>query len=139
MKLSKLSLALAGMLVLSAAACGDDDDTAEPDATEATAADDTAAGGGGGGGDFSSILLPKCTGIAVFDQANEGALEAAAELGVAEAEFVGPASCADSTGQVEFVTNAVTQGVDAIMVSNNAGDQIQTAVDDAVAAGIPVV
>ena len=45
-----------------------------------------------GGRDFSSILLPKCTGIAVFDQANEGAIEAAGELGVAEAEFVGPAS-----------------------------------------------
>ena len=40
----------------------------------------------------------------------------------------GPASCTDSTGQVEFVTNAVTQGVDAIMVSNNAGDQIEPAV-----------
>ena len=31
--------------------------------------------------DFNSILLPKFTGIAVFDQANEGAQEAAAELG----------------------------------------------------------
>jgi rhamnose transport system substrate-binding protein len=174
MKLSKLSLALASVLVLSAAACGgDDDDTAEPDATgqspateagvtseagaepttaaeettpdateapDATAADDTAAGGGGGGGgDFSSILLPKCTGIAVFDQANEGAIEAATELGVSEAEFVGPASCTDSTGQIEFVTNAVTQGVDAIMVSNNAGDQIEPAVQEAADAGIAVV
>ena len=63
----------------------------------------------------------------MFDQANEGAIEAAGELGVAEAEFVGPATCTDSTGQVEFVTNAVTQGVDAIMISNNAGDQIDPA------------
>ena len=30
---------------------------------------------------MDSILLPKCTGIAVFDQANEGAQEAAEELG----------------------------------------------------------
>ena len=174
MKLSKLSLALASVLVLAAAACGgDDDDTAEPDATDqapateagatsevgaepttaaeettpdateapdATAADDTAAGGGGGGGgDFSSILLPKCTGIAVFDQANEGAIEAATELGVSEAEFVGPASCTDSTGQIEFVTNAVTQGVDAIMISNDAGDQVEPAVQEAADAGIAVV
>jgi rhamnose transport system substrate-binding protein len=172
MKLSKVSLALASVLVLAAAACGgDDDDTAEPDATDeapateagatseagaepttaaeettpaateapdATAADDTAAGGGGGG-DFSSILLPKCTGIAVFDQANEGAIEAATELGVSEAEFVGPASCTDSTGQIEFVTNAVTQGVDAIMISNNAGDQVEPAVQEAADAGIAVV
>jgi len=85
------------------------------------------------------LFLPKCTGIAVFDQANDGAIEAAGELGAAEAQFQGPASCADTTGQIEFVTNAVTQGVDAIMISNNAGDQVQTAIDDAAAAGIPVV
>jgi rhamnose transport system substrate-binding protein len=93
----------------------------------------------GGDMEFSSILLPKCTGIAVFDQANEGAMEAAAELGVASPEFVGPASCADSTGQVEFVTNAVTQGVDAIMISNNAGDQIDPAAQAAADAGIPII
>ena len=51
------------------------------------------------------------------------------------AEFVGPASCADSTGQVEFVTNAVTQGVDAIMISNNAGDQIDPAIKAAAGRG----
>ena len=38
---------------------------------------------------------PKCTGIAVFDQANEGAMEAAGELGT-EAEFVGPPLVTDS-------------------------------------------
>ena len=92
-----------------------------------------------GGDDFTSILLPKCTGIAVFDQANEGAQEAATEIGVSDAEFVGPASCADSTGQIEFVTNGVTQGVDAIMVSNNAGDQIDPAIQQAADAGIAVV
>ena len=90
-------------------------------------------------GDMNALLLPKCTGNAVFDQANDGAIEAAGELGAAEPQFSAPASCADTTGQIEFVTNAVTQGVDAIMISNNAGDQVQTAVDDAAAAGIPVV
>ena len=45
----------------------------------------------------------------------------------------------DTTGQVEFITNGVTQGVDAIMISNNAGDQVHPAVDDAAEAGIPVV
>ena len=37
------------------------------------------------------------------------------------------------------MTNAVTQGVDAIMVSNNAGDQIEPAVKAAADAGITVV
>ncbi len=140
MKLTKMPTALFGALVLVAAACGDDDDsatTAAPEQTEAPA--ETGGTAAPGAGDFSSILLPKCTGIAVFDQANEGAIEAAGELGVAEAEFVGPASCADSTGQIEFVTNAVTQGVDVIMISNNAGDQIDPATQAAADAGIAVV
>ena len=110
--------------------------TTEPANTEAPSGESVTIESAG---DFNGLFLPKCTGIAVFDQANDGAIEAAGELGAAEAQFQGPASCADTTGQIEFVTNAVTQGVDAIMISNNAGDQIQTAVDDAVAAGIPVV
>ncbi len=150
MKLARTVAALMTALALVAAGCGDDDDettaptdapadTDAPAGTEAPAATDAPPGSEAPSGDFTSILLPKCTGIAVFDQANEGAIEAATELGVAEAEFVGPASCTDSTGQVEFVTNAVTQGVDAIMVSNNAGDQIEPAVEAAADAGIDVV
>ncbi len=111
--------------------------------TSAAAGTDAPAGTGGeaapSGGDFASVLLPKCTGNPVFDQANEGAQEAAAELGVGDPEFVGPATCTDSTGQIEFVTNATTQGVDAIMISNNAGDQLDPAVQAAADAGITVV
>jgi rhamnose transport system substrate-binding protein len=83
--------------------------------------------------------LPKCTNIAVFPQANEGAEEAAAELGSDPAAFVGPADCGDATGQIEFMTNAVTQGVQAIMVSNNAGDELAPSAQQAADAGIPVV
>ena len=88
---------------------------------------------------MSSILLPKCTGIAVFDQANEGAQEAAEELGTAEPEFLGPSTCEDPTGQIETMTNAATQGVDAVMISNNAGEQIQSGVDAATDADVSVV
>lgn len=146
-------LALLLSFTLIAAACGDDDDSTAPEPTpdapaepEAPAEPDTSAEPDSdgavaitGGSDFDALLLPKCTGISVFDQANEGAIEAAGELGAAQAAFSAPASCADSTGQIEFVTNAVTQGIDAIMISNNAGDQVQTAVDEAAEAGIPVV
>ncbi|MDY7099935.1 MAG: substrate-binding domain-containing protein [Actinomycetota bacterium] len=130
---------------------GDDDSADTTTADDEAGADDgdeegdgdDASGGGDvvaieGGDAMNSILLPKCTGIAVFDQANEGAMEAAGELGVDEPSFVAPASCADTTGQLEFMANAVTQGVDAVMISNNAGDQIQTAVDEAAEAGIVV-
>ena len=117
MKLRKMA-ALVGALALAVAACGGDDDdddarrprrpaatdaSAASEATDAPAATEAPAGPrlrpdprlppavrAEGGGDFASILLPKCTGNAVFDQANEGAIEAAGELGVAEAEFVGP-------------------------------------------------
>lgn len=152
-------LALLMAIALVAFACGNDDSddetsspasptsesTPEPPATaepEPPATDEPEPSGPvviAGGEDFDSILLPKCTGIAVFDQANEGAQEAAAELGADQAAFLAPASCADSTGQLEFVANGVTQGVDAIMISNNAGDQIQTEIDKAVDAGVAIV
>lgn len=89
--------------------------------------------------EFSSILLPKFTGIAVFDQANQGAEEAAAELEASPAEFLGPTADNSVAGQIEIVTNAATQEVDAVMISNNAGDQIVPAVQSAADAGVVVV
>ncbi len=156
-------------LALVAAACGGDDDaadtttapdttapaetTAAPDTTMAdettaapdtTAATDTTAGGGetvtiSAAGSITATFLPKCTNIPVFPQANQGAEEAATELGSDPAAFVGPADCGDATGQIEFMTNAVTQGVDALMVSNNAGDELAPSAESAAGAGIPVV
>ena len=90
-------------------------------------------------GSITGTFLPKCTNIAVFPQANSGAEEAAAELGSDPADFVGPADCGDTTGQIEFMTNAVTQGVAAIMLSNNSGDQLDAPAQAAADAGIPVV
>ena len=89
--------------------------------------------------EFNSVLLPKFTGIAVFDQANEGAQEAAAELGATPAEFLGPTADNSVAGQIEIMTNAATQGVDAVMLSNNAGDQIVPAAQSVVDAGGVVV
>jgi rhamnose transport system substrate-binding protein len=154
-----LGLILALALVV--AACGGDTTTTttageptttagEPTTTVAetttTAGDTTTTEGGAGeavtiagDGSISATFLPKCTNIAVFPQANEGAEEAATELGSDPAEFVGPADCGDATGQIEFMTNAVTQGVDAIMISNNAGDELAPSAQAAADAGIPVV
>ena len=92
-----------------------------------------------GGKEFKSILLPKFTGVAVFDQANQGAQEAAKELGVDAAQFLGPTADNSVAGQIEIVTNAATQGVNAVMISNNAGDQIEPSVKSAVDAGVKVV
>lgn len=123
--------------------------TTEPPGTggsgDTAAADGTAAAATGEavtlepGLEFSSILLPKFTGIAVFDQANQGAQEAAAELGAEPAEFLGPTADNSVDGQIEIMTNAATQGVDAVMISNNAGDQIVPAAQAAAEAGVNVV
>jgi len=91
------------------------------------------------GMDMPAILLPKFLGILVFDQANEGAVEAAAELGVDAPEFTGPTPENSVQGQIEIMTNAATQEVAAVMLSNNAGDQIAPAAQAAMDAGVTVV
>ena len=120
--------------------------TVAAETTTSAAAETTTSAAAGGeaveitaGDSITATFLPKCTNIAVFPQANSGAEEAAAELGSDPAEFVGPADCGDTTGQIEFMTNAVTQGVDAIMLSNNSGDQLDAPAQAAADAGIPVV
>jgi len=86
------------------------------------------------------VLLPKFLGILPFDQAHQGALEAAKELGNSKPlQFLGPTPDNSVAGQIEITTNATTQGVGAIMISNNSGDQIVPAVKAAHDKGIKVV
>jgi len=93
-----------------------------------------------GGKGVKMVLLPKFLGIAVFDQAHKGAEEAAAELKNSEKlQFLGPTPENSVAGQIEIVTNATTQGVGAIMISNNSGDQIVPAAKAAHDKGIKVV
>ncbi len=87
----------------------------------------------------SMVLLPKFSGNAVFDQAHEGALEAAKELqNPSELQFLAPPA-SQSTGQIDIITNATTQGVNAIMISDNVGDQLAPAVKAAHDKGIKIV
>lgn len=86
------------------------------------------------------MLLPKFLGILPFDQANKGAQEAATELANPEPlAFVGPTAENSVQGQIEFMTNAPTQGHKVVMLSNNAGDQIAPAAEAAQTAGTKVV
>ena len=87
------------------------------------------------------LLLPKFTGVAVFDQANQGAQEAHKELqNPAELTYTGPDQASSAQGgQIEYVTNAPTQGYNALMISNNSGDQIAPAAKTAADGGIKVV
>jgi rhamnose transport system substrate-binding protein len=92
------------------------------------------------GQEVNMTLLPKFRGILVFDQAFEGAQEAHAEVeNPGELEFNGPTPENSVAGQIEIMTNAVTKGMDAVMISNNAGDQIAPAAQAAREAGLSVV
>jgi len=92
------------------------------------------------GEEIDMVLLPKFLGILVFDQANEGAQEAHAELGnTGELLFVGPTPENSTAGQIEIMTTSATQGQGAVMISNNAGDQIVPSAVAAQAAGTRVV
>ena len=86
------------------------------------------------------VLMPKFLGILPFDQANQGAKEAHAELGnPGKLEYLGPTPENSVAGQIEIVTTAATQRIDGIMISNNAGDQIVPAAKAAQKAGLAVV
>jgi rhamnose transport system substrate-binding protein len=92
------------------------------------------------GKSIDMVLLPKFLGIAVFDQAHNGAVEAQKELqNPKEVQFLGPTPENSVAGQIEIVTNAATQNVGAIMISNNSGDQIVPAAKAAHDKGIKVV
>jgi rhamnose transport system substrate-binding protein len=112
----------------------------------ATVAMAIAMGSGAHAGDVTSgkavdmVLLPKFLGIKVFDQAHQGALEAEEELqNPKPLKYLGPTPENSVAGQIEIVTNATTQGVGAILISNNASDQIVPAAKAAQAKGIKVV
>ena len=86
------------------------------------------------------VLLPKFLGILVFDQANQGAQEAHKELkNPGKLLFEGPTPENSVAGQIEMMTNAGTQGQKAVMVSNNAGDQLAPSAEAAQKGGTKVV
>ena len=138
MKAHRKLLALVLGLVLILAACGDDD---EP------AADGGGDGGGAqggvvtieGGDEFSGVFVPKSTDNPVFTEANEGAEEAAEELGIEPASYEGPSSAEDIEAQIQIVTNAATQGLNGVMISNAGSEGIEPAVQQAADAGATVV
>jgi len=121
----------------------------EPAASQPAASEPAASGSAAAGEAIKAtpgqsvkmLLLPKFTGVAVFDQANEGAQEAHKELqNPAELTYTGPDQASSAQGgQVEYVTNAPTQGYNALMISNNSGDQIAPAAKTAADGGIKVV
>jgi rhamnose transport system substrate-binding protein len=144
-------LAATATLAMVAAGCGGD--VGEPDAPEdggaAAPADDGADDGadGGtddgagddgaaaaGGEDVTVCMMPKLIGIPYFNAAEEGAQEAADELGIT-LDFDGPTS-ESAADQVELIEQWTNQGCDAISVSATDPDALAPAMTAAGDAGI---
>jgi rhamnose transport system substrate-binding protein len=90
------------------------------------------------------VLVPKWLGSdrisKMFGQVREGAQEAARELqNPVPLQFDGPAPGHSVPGQIDIVTKATSEGANAIMISNNSGEQIVPALKAAQDKGIKVV
>ncbi len=125
-----LKKVLLGLLVMSLllaptlAMAQDDEEPVEPEA----------------GAELDMILMPKNVGNPVFEVVHEGAMEAHEELeNPNELVFTGPSADNPIAGQIDLITNAVTQEVDALMISANAYDELVPSTQEAMEAGITVV
>ena len=82
-------------------------------------------------------MVPKNLGNPYFDTANNGAQEAAKELGVTVL-YQGPAT-ADATQQIQLINSLIAQKVNGLAISADDSDALVPTGKDAIAAGIPVV
>ncbi len=138
MKLFKLALMfllvmmLAVPLSVNAQDDGDDEDMDEEEMMEAIVAEP--------GMDVDMVLLPKFLGIIVFDEANQGAEEAHAELeNGGELIYTGPTPENSIPGQIEIIESSTTQGVGAIMISANDLEQLVPSTQAAMDEGTTIV
>jgi simple sugar transport system substrate-binding protein len=121
-----LALALAAPLLMSA--CSTDDSGSGNGAG--------ASGSSGGNGDLSfAVITHGSAGDAFWDVVQKGAEAAGDDLGVG----VDYQSDGDPQRQSQLIQAAVNQKVDGIVVSMANPDALQSSVEAAVAAGIPVV
>ena len=83
------------------------------------------------------VLVPKNLGNPYFDTGNQGAQEAAGELGV-EVTYQG-SSVADATEQIQLLNSLIAQNVSGLAISANDADALVPTGQEAMDAGIPVV
>jgi len=93
----------------------------------------------GGGKKYRIVVIPKGTSHQFWKSVHAGALKAAEELGDVEIIWKGPLKENDTSGQIEVVKDFVTKKVDGICLAPNHSEALIDAVQEANAAGIPVV
>ena len=103
-------------------------------AATAAAAEEAAPAAEGG---TTYVLVPKNLGNPYFDAANNGAQEAAGELGVTV--LYQGSSTADATEQIQLINSLIAQQVAGLAISANDADALVPTGQEAMAAGIPVV
>lgn len=123
MKKKLLSTLIVMAMVASLVGCG----SAAPAATEA---------GGGSVAGKTVALIPKLTGNAFFEAANDGAQKYAEKWGMT-VKYLGSAT-ASVTDQIEVIQQAMDQGVDAIAISSVDASALDEKLKEAQDAGIVV-
>ena len=83
-------------------------------------------------------VVVKSLGNGFFDAANQGAQEAAKELGNIDVIYTGPAK-ATAEGQIEIVNSLIAQKVSAIVISANDPDALAPSLKRAMEHGIKVI
>ncbi len=163
MKMKKvLSLVLALSLALSLTACGgnnadtstpakedsnteaddsakddvEEKETPEDSADDGETADDTSSAGGADVSGKTVVFIPKVTGNAFFEAANDGAQKYAKDWGFT-VEYEGSAT-AGAAEQVEVINKAVASGADAICISTVDAAGVKDALMEAKDAGVAV-
>ncbi len=134
-----LALALAMVMVFALAACGSDEKPVEPTtpATDTPTTDAPVEPAGPASVEGMTVaFIPKVSGNAFFEVANEGAQAKAAEWGM-KVEYIGN-PVAGVTEQIACINDAIALGVDAICISTVDAAGVSDALKDAAAKGIVV-
>lgn len=129
-KMAVMALAVASVCV-GLAGCGDNSGGGGTAATGAS-------GSGTGGKRIAMYLLPKKKGVPYFDTCNDGAQEAAKELGDIDVQFDGPVS-GDANEAAKLVNQWMLKGADVIAVSVNDPAVMAPAMKAAEAKGVKVI
>lgn len=137
-----LALALALAMSLSLVACGSSNDSSSSQSGGSSVSGSQADASGAEGGDVKSVegmtvtFIPKVTGNAFFEVANNGAQEYAKDWGIT-VDYQGSANAAVAD-QVQVINTAVASGTDAICISTVDAAGVSDALKSASEAGVVV-
>ena len=132
------AVALAGCSSGGSTSGGESSESSESEGGEEAATEEPAAEEASGGdvAGLTVAFIPKLTGNAFFDVANEGAQARAAEWGFT-VDYLGDPTAGVSE-QVAVINQAVAQGVDALCISTVDAAGVSDALKEATAAGVTV-